>query len=134
MVKLRILIFALLSFWRFETRSEKGFVYVFQTEWQAGGEGCPVSWVSGWDVLLSSWWGKHTICHVFRKHCSRNTCKIILQTLGEDISWHIHNREQFGEIDQTRNVLTLRPNTSISKNNIPIRIIISLQGSMFKNI
>lgn len=113
MIKLRILIFVLLPFWRLETRSKKGFVYLFQAEWQARGEGCPVSWVSGWDVLLSSWWGKHTIHtipNVSRKHYSNNTCKIIFQTHSESTWWHeywfIHSRGQFGEICETINMLT----------------------------
>lgn len=43
---------------RTETRSEESFVHLLQKKWQAGGEGCPAGWISGWDVFVPPWRGK----------------------------------------------------------------------------
>ena len=49
----------------------------------------------------------NTQSNVYKKHNSRNICKIILQTLSDNISLYIRSREQFGESYQTRYMLTL---------------------------
>lgn len=43
---------------RSETRPEEGGVLLLQEEWQAGGEGGPVGWISSWDVSLPPWGGE----------------------------------------------------------------------------
>lgn len=45
---------------RTETRPEESAVLLLQEEWQAGGEGGPVGWFSGWDVSLPPWRGEMT--------------------------------------------------------------------------